>query len=315
VVVGRLASVAFGIGEGALDRTQAFYRDLLGVTEVGRHDGLVFLSGGMTADYDVLLGPWPTGLHHFAFYVRGEQDLDEARERLGGAGVTTVDVDVTGYPGLASAVQFRIPSGHLMRLVVASDPIVFQAVPTVDPAHTTGVGPTPLEHLSIQCSDVEETTRFLVDHLDFSITEVSRQRGEPWYCSFVRTRDLHHDLGVFRGEEARLDHFGFTVESVDSLVRFADLARGHGHMLACSPGRHIAGNNVFVYIRDPLGTLVEAATPMSAIDIAAEPRMHEADSMEEWRGIFDAWREGIPPESRTGSPLSSAAVEEESHAA
>ena len=307
--------MAFGFGDEDLEPTLTFYRDLLGVVEVERADGHVFLSGGMTADYDVEFGPWPVGLHHFSFYVGDDQDLDEAGERLRTAGVSVTDVDMADHPGLRRAIQFPLPSGHLVRLVVATDPIVFQAIPIVDPRHVTGVGPTPLEHISIQCVDVEETNDFLVEHLDFAVTELSRLRGEPWFASFVRTRDLHHDLGVFRGQEAKLDHFGFTVESADSLIRFADLARGLGYFLLCSPGRHIAGNNLFLYIRDPLGTVVEVGTPMSPIDVAAEPRIHEVDTMASWRGTFDAWRDGIPPEARTGSPLSPAAIEEAARAA
>ena len=314
MVLGRLASVAFGAGDDDLEPTLTFYRELLGVAEVGRDDDHVFLSGGMTADYDVAFGPWPVGLHHFSFYVGGDADLEVAGERLA-ATVNVTEVDVAGHPGLRRALQFPLPSGHLVRLVVATDPIVFQPVPTVDQRHVTGVGPTPLEHISIQCVDIQQTSEFLVEHLGFAITEASRQRDEPWFASFIRTRDLHHDLGIFRAKESRLDHFGFTVESADSLMRFADLARGLGYFLACSPGRHIAGNNLFLYIRDPLGTLVEVGTPMSPIDVAAPTRMFEADTLAEWRGTFDAWRDGIPSDARAGSPISPAAIAEASDAA
>jgi catechol 2,3-dioxygenase len=300
MVIGRLSHVAIGAGD--LEATTRFYRELLGVVEVARAGDTVFLSGGTTAGYDLALGPWEPGLHHFAFQVAGDADLDEARERMDGA----QELDPATEHGVRRGISFVLPSGHVMHLVVLADPFVFQPTPALDAAHRNGAGPTPLEHVTLNVDDVEETARFLVDRLDFRLTEIAHPRGQGWFNAFLRCRDIHHDLGLFHQHHGvtgpGLDHYGFAVPSVEELVRAADIARSLGSFLECSPGRHLAGDNVFVYLADPAGNRVEIATALAQIDVAAPTRVFEARADSDWRGIFDAWREGIPPAVRTPNP-------------
>jgi catechol 2,3-dioxygenase len=304
MVIGRLAHVAIGAGDR--DSTAAFYRELLGVVEVARHHDTVFLSGGTTAGYDVALGPWERGLHHFAFQVAGESDLAEARERLGAAECEVTELDPATEHDVRRGIGFVLPSGHVMHLVVLEDPFVFQPTPTLDTAHRFGVAPAPLEHITLNVDDVEQTARFLVDTLGFRLTEIAHPRGQAWFNAFLRCRDIHHDLGLFHNHHGDkgpgLDHYGFAVPSVEELVRAADIIRALGGFLECSPGRHLAGDNIFIYAGDPAGNRVELATALAQIDIAAPTRVFEARADSDWRGIFDAWREGIPPAVRTPNP-------------
>lgn len=312
MVIGRLAHVAVGAGD--VEGMARFYRELFGVVEVGRENGTLFLSGGTTASYDLAVGPWPPGLHRFAFQVAGVGDLDEASRRLDAAGHPVEPVDIAGEPGIERAIELVLPSGHLMRLVVVADPFVFQPTPTLSARQRAGVGPAPLEHITLNVDDVESTARFLVDHLDFRLTEIARPQGKAWFNAFLRCRDLHHDLGLFHNHHETsgpgLDHFGFVVPTVEELVRVADIARSLGVFLECSIGRHLAGNNVFLYLPDPSGNRVEVGTALAQIDVAAPTRVFEARSDADWRGIFDAWREGIPPAVRVPNPCYDARVAE-----
>lgn len=304
MVIGRLAHVAIGAGD--TEATADFYRELLGVAEIARARETRFLSGGTTAGYDLALGPWERGLHHFAFQVAGESDLEEARARLDAAGCAVSELDPAAEHGVRQGIGFVLPSGHVMQLVVLEDPFVFQPTPELDAAHRFGVAPAPLEHITLNVDDVEQTARFLVDTLDFRLTEIARPQGRAWFNAFLRCRDIHHDLGLFHNHHGDsgpgLDHYGFAVPSVQELVRAADIVRSRGGFLECSPGRHLAGDNVFIYVGDPAGNRVELATALAAIDVAAPTQVFEARSDADWRGIFDAWREGIPPAVRTPNP-------------
>lgn len=305
MVIGRLAHVA--IGAENLTENLALYRDLLGVVEVARSDETVYLSGGRRAGFDLALGAWGRGLHHFAFEVAREEDLAAAAARLEQRGVRVQTLDSSPEPGVAAGIRFVLPSGHVMELVVLESPTPFEATPQVDARHRRGIGPVVLEHLTLNVDDVRETAEFLVETLDFKLTELSRSGpASPWFVAFVRTRDLHHDLGLFHNHVASgpgLDHFGFGVRSVDDLVRAADILRGLGQFLECSPGRHIAGDNVFVYLQDRSDNRVELGTPLATIDVAAPPRIFEAAADDKgWQGVFDAWREGIPPAVRRPNP-------------
>jgi catechol 2,3-dioxygenase len=305
VLVDRIAHVAVGVGPH-LEPSLRFYRELLGVVQVGESDTTVYLAGGRKPSYDIAIGPWDPGLHHIAFEVGSEADLEQAGDRLRAAGADVEEIDPSGEHGVESGIRFVLPSGHLTELVVVSGPRVFPGTPVLDRRHFVGVGPTALEHVTVNLDDVAETAAFLVDTLDFRVTEYSRGAGDDWYLAFTRARELHHDLGLFRNAPGdsgpKLNHYGFVVQSVGELVRAADIARGLGVFLQCSPGRHLVGDNVFLYIADPAGNRVEIATPLVRVEAAAPTRVFDATDDSEWIGNFDAWRVSMPPAARAALP-------------
>jgi catechol 2,3-dioxygenase len=298
--IGRLAHVAIGAGEHR-DEMLHFYRELLGVIEVARRGETVFLAGGKKPAYDVALVPGQPGLHHIAFEVAGPEDLVEARDRLEGAGVEVEALDVSEDPGIADGISFVIPSGHAFELVLLAEPKVFSGTPSVGHQHFVGAGPVDLEHVSVDCNDVELAVAFLRDTVGFLVTEYSVPPEGPWFFAFLRTNELHHDLGMFRHNQwdgPGFNHVGFAVPSIVEIARVADIACALGWKLQCSPGRHLVGDNIFVYIVDPSGNRVEVGTPMAKIERSAKTRSFDASGDVEWGG-FDGWRTGIPPQART----------------
>jgi catechol 2,3-dioxygenase len=309
-MVGGLAHVALGAGEH-VERTVHFYAELLGLTEVARRESTVFLSSGRSSSYDLAIGPGPAGMDHFAFEVSGTEALGELQAGLASAGVQVEDLDLEHQPGIASGCALVLPSGHRMELVVPEHPGVFRGTPTVDPGNAKGAGPVALEHLTIDCPQVETVGRFLIDRLGFRATEVSAPPSGGWFLAFMRTRDLHHDLGLFSNwafDGPGFNHVGFTVAGAGDLVRAADTAYRLGHALHYPIGRHLVGDNVFVYLLDPAGNRVEIGTPLTGVEIAAPTRWFDASADSEWRG-FDAWNAGpIPEDVRRAGPCVDARV-------
>jgi catechol 2,3-dioxygenase len=309
-MVGGLAHVALG-AEEHLDRTVHFYEELLGVTEVSRHESTVFLSSGRSSSYDLAIGPGPVGMNHFAFEVAGEEALRGLRAGMANAGVEVEDLDLEHDHGIAAGCALVLPSGHRMELVVPERPEVFRGTPTVGLRNAKGAGPVALEHLTIDCPDVEAVGRFLIDRLGFRATEVSAPPSGGWFLAFMRTRDLHHDLGLFSNwafDGPGFNHVGFTVAGDGDLVRAADAAYRLGHALHYPIGRHLVGDNVFIYLLDPAGNRVEIGTPLTGVEVAAPTRWFDASADSEWRG-FDAWNAGdIPEDVRRAGPCLDARV-------
>jgi catechol 2,3-dioxygenase len=178
-----------------------------------------------------------------------------------------------------------------MELVLMVGASPYTPTPFVGSEHFVGGGPVQLEHITMTCSDVQETAGFLTEQLAFRLTESVQPPGEAWFNAFLRCRDQHHDAAFFsEGPDAGpgLNHICFAVPAVADLVRVADVASGLGYPLDASIGRHLAGNNVFIYLKDPAGHRVEVNTDMARIDVSAAPRI-----VPEMR--FDAWRDGIAP--------------------
>jgi catechol 2,3-dioxygenase len=303
-MVGGLAHVALG-AEEHVERTVQFYEELLGLTEGFRHDSTVFLSSGRSSSYDLAIGPGPAGMDHFAFEVSDAEALGELRAGMVSAGVEVGELDLEREHGIATGCALVLPSGHRMELVVPERPHVFRGTPTVDSRNARGAGPVALEHLTIDCPDVEQVGRFLIDRLGFRATEVSAPPSGGWFLAFMRTRDLHHDLGLFSNwafDGPGFNHVGFTVAGAGDLVRAADAAYRLGHALHYPIGRHLVGDNVFIYLLDPAGNRVEIGTPLTGVEVAAPTRFFDASTDSEWRG-FDAWNAGpIPEDVRRAGP-------------
>ncbi len=300
----RLAHVGIGYANN-MSGMLRFYRELFGLVEVARTGQLVFLSGGRKWGYDVVLGPWPAGLRHFSFQILSADQLEPLRRSINSKGIKTETIDPTDDFEVQAGIRFAMPSGHLMEIIVVTPGRVWDAIPLVPRDNFTGGGPLCIEHISIDCDNVQELVRFCVDDLGFRISEYSRMSDGKWFLAFLHCQSQHHDLGVFTPSSGwsgpALNHFAFVVPSVNELVRVADAARNAGFVLECSPGRHILGDNIFIYVRDPSGNRVEIATPLSRVDFNTPAREYAAGAHQEWSN-FDAWRPGVPPVSRKSLP-------------
>jgi len=100
-----------------LDRSEAFYRDALGL-EVTERVGasFVFMSFGSSHHHLALQGhpdapapdPEGLGLYHFAIEVDDEAELAGAVDRLRAAGIQFAAVD----HGISKSIYFSDPDGH-----------------------------------------------------------------------------------------------------------------------------------------------------------------------------------------------------------
>ena len=109
---------------------------------------------------------------------------------------------------------------------------------------------------------------------------------------------MHHDLGMIISPEDRpgLHHFCFEVPSYADLISISDSVASRGIELDASIGRHVSGNNVFLYFKDPFGHRLEVNTDMARVDEAAPPLIRSAPAP------FDAWREGRPKRMTSSTP-------------
>lgn len=297
MIISRVAHVSLRVPD--VDVAIEFYSYMFGLDVLARRGERVYLASGTSASFEVELVAGGNELDHFAFGVRGVDALEEARSRLTEAGVAVEDTDAGSEPGLARGIAFALPSGHAMELVAQSSPRGFACAAEVAPAHHRVTGPLPLDHITLLAADIRASAEFLVESLHYRITDSWQpEAGAPWGNTWLRAGELHHDLALLPadGLAPELHHFCFAVPAVADLVRVADALAARGVPLDSSMGRHIAGNNVFLYFKDPFGNRCEVNTEMARIDPAAPPRI----SRELF--AFDAWREGRPPAMAPGSP-------------
>jgi catechol 2,3-dioxygenase len=297
----RLAHVALSVPD--VDLAASFYGDIFGLVVVGEEGGRRFLAGGRSGTFELALAEGPPALDHVAFAACGPAALEEARSRLESAGVPTADVEPE--PGLDGGLAFALPTGHVVELVVERDPAPFVIAAAAPAQHHRGVGPVPIEHVTLHAYDIRADAELLVEHLGFRISESIRPADAPrWRNTFLRVGQMHHDLGMIPTDEDRpgLHHLCFAVPSVADLIRMSDALASLGIALDASLGRHVSGNNVFLYFKDPFGLRLEVNTDMARVDAAAPPLVRDTPA------AFDAWRPGRPPALEAGMPARDARV-------
>lgn len=294
MTIGRLAHVSLVVPD--LELATTFYSEVFGLAVVGESEGRRYLASGRSRTFELELSSGSAALDHFAFSAVGEQSLDEAAATLAELGVETWDA--SGGPGLGRGICFALPTGHAMELVCESDPVAFVVNAAADAAHHRGVGPVPIEHVTLHAYDIKANAELLT-RLGMRISESIQPPEMPrWSNTFLRTGSLHHDLGMIMNpdDSPGLHHFCFEVPSYGDLVSIADSVAARGVELDASIGRHMSGSNVFIYFKDPFGHRLEVNTDMARIDPAAPPLVRDAPA------AFDMWREGRPKTMTAGSP-------------
>lgn len=277
------------IREDDPDAAVAWYRDVVGLVELDARDGIRYLGCGGDATADVGLTTGGSGLVSFAFTVGTEHDLDALSSRI-----DTRPLDRT-YPGIATGVAFDLPSGHVVEAVLAAERVQYlHPTEWVRPAAT---GPLDADHINLHAEDVEATARFLVDTLDFRISDVLRMDG-VWFAAWCRTGEWHHDIAIAQSSSgSTLHHFSFLTDGIAHHAQFADRLARHGHPIEFGLGRHGPGSNYFLYTRDPSGNRVEFTAGMSRmLDRDAPTRFWDDPA-----AVLNRWGIMPPPEFLEGT--------------
>lgn len=274
----------------------AFYTDVMGLIELGREEGTVYLGAGLDTNYDLAIMAGGTGVEHFALRVDSDEQLDEIVAALDGCGIAAERRAGEG-PGEVSAVAFDLPSGHRMEFVTVDDHRYLEGYRPAVPGRAS-MGLLDADHINICTPDVRGLSEFLRTRLGFRYSEVI-ELPDSWLGAWTRMGEFHHDVAVLHTDDLRqtLHHFAWTCASPDHLVRCCDRLAEAGIRLEIGVGRHPAGANLFAYFWDPGGNRMELSTEMALVNDAMPPRIWDSP-----RDTFDVWGDPVVPDSfRQGS--------------
>ena len=273
-----------------LSRELEFYREVIGLHEIGKANGIVYLGCGADNNYDLALTEGGTGIKQFALQVHNEDDLAYYEKNLSNAGVKTQRVS-NAEPGEKVALQFQLPSGHSMELVVVEDRPHYLH-PVVNRKPSRGIAPLDADHITLNAKDVNGLAGFLRDVLEFSIADVFEPVAGVWGAAWTHAGDFHHDVAIVgTPEDTTLHHYAFLVAGIDEMKRAADVLGQHGYKVETGPGRHSVGGNLYTYFLDPSGNRIELSAEMPRAD-----KNIELNAWNDFPTAFSAWG-AFPPES------------------
>lgn len=299
--VRRLEHVGLSVVE--LDSAVEFYTDVLGLVELDRSDGTIYLGCGLDGNFDLAVSEGGTGVDHFAVRV-DQSGLERRLERLEEASVDVTRTD-GAEPGQRAGARFDLPSGNLSMELVTVDDVRYQnaadveGLPTAAPVHPdrSSVAPIDLSHVTVMTPALRTDVEFLRDVLDFRVSDVGVTPGDEWEMVFVRTGDYHHDVALFDDPEDTLHHVAWEMRDMNHIRDLSDVLAASGHGLEVGPVRHGPGSNVAAYFREPGGNRFEMTADVETVGPDAEMRTHRVDEVP-----FCVWSDRTPPESfRDGS--------------
>ena len=273
--------VGYGVTQIAAERD--FYRDVWGLTEVAKQDGMVyFAAAGHDEHHVVRLRPSPIDrIDVIALATASRADVDALFTKVSAAGCTIVHgpCDIQA-PGGGYGFRFFSPDG--LPFEVSSD---VARGSMRDMQRWEGI-PKKISHIVLHSPDHNAAVKFFTDVLGFRISD---WLGD--FMCFLRCNSAHHRLAVLPGP-ACLNHVAYDMLTVDDMMRGIHRLKQKGTEIRWGPGRHTAGNNTFSYFTTPAEFAVEYTAELEEVDDASwVSGVHKPEPL-----VMDQWGIG------TGGP-------------
>jgi catechol-2,3-dioxygenase len=285
-MVTRIGHIALHVAD--LDRAVDFQQQVVGMVETERLAGASYLTCNDRHHELILIEDRANrGYEHIALEVADAGALDGAARRLTAAGGTMLGGVYDGEPGIDRALKVRSPAGHVYKL--------FCGMERVDPP-PPGDRPTHFEHVSCKVRDHRAEERFLTEGLGMRFSDRMGVLASWWHCD-----EDHHGLALTRAPRAELSHYAYAWSDLNALGRVADRLRAERDR-GCiwGPSRHGPGNNLFLYLHDEDGAMIECCAGLA--QMAADAYVPRRWPMRP--GTINQW--GGPPPPRfllTGFPI------------
>lgn len=228
-----------------VERSATFLTDILGLRRTHEENGAVSLSCNEKHHEIQLLPGNHAGIDHLGLEVEDDRDLDGLRDALIAFGAQILS-ETPQEPGLRQAIRVVAPMGLVLELYTGMEREPLSVEHYMPPlARRFG-------HVTFATIDSEEMQRFLVDVLDFRVTDRLGDR-----VSWFRCDTDHHGIALVRAGKDELHHYAFELENWGAIERYADHLAFLGKHLVWGPGRHGPGRNLYTYLPDPDNTIVE----------------------------------------------------------
>jgi catechol 2,3-dioxygenase len=241
-----------------LELCAAYYTEVLGLKEVERSPGHVYLKGWDEHDHhSLMLTEAPRyGLEHVAFKTESIDDLEGYERKAELAGCIVERLAPGAELGQGDAIRFESPSGHVME-IYAHMTKVGNGLPLFNPApmpmDLIGIAPPRLDHTLLTTENVGEVGRFMQEVMGFRLTEqLISNEGRQLIAFFERSR-RPHDIAFTTGTNGGLHHFAYWLDSWSEVGRAADILRMNGVDIDIGPTRHGITRGHTIYFFDPVG--------------------------------------------------------------
>lgn len=306
VRVKRLAHV--GLWATDITAQTRFYRQVLGFhlrstqtttpDEAELEEANAFLSLGdeyhcLGLFYDTRLLPTnglapaqQTRLHHISFEVDTDAELAALAARLNQSGLELTLAPRDGDAELGDTLWFNDPDGNKIEISVTPEGAL-NLPPPGSEGRRTRLHPHALQHLALRTINLEEMVEFYTEALGFDISDWLLRE-----CVWLRCNNDHHTLILMQGKQD-VDHVGYSIPAGSELLSWADYLSRQKRAILWGPGRHGAGNDLFLRFADAEGVHIELSAELQQYydsDVTTPPRLwHTRPSALNLWGVMPSW--------------------------
>ncbi|KFI29958.1 glyoxalase [Haematobacter massiliensis] len=205
--------------------------------------------------------------------------VDEVAVRARKAGLKIL-TDRPSLDCISKGVTFLTSEGHAIE--------VHTPMPLDQPLryHGPGVHPRFLDHVNFAARDPVTFSQELHAATGMLLTE----RTSGYEIMWMRAADgRHHTLAAVKGNTG-VHHISWEFKNFDGLKGIADELGVENRRLLWGPGRHGAGDNLFLYYVDRSGFLIECIAEMEVIqDLDLPTRVADpGENLSNWR-VVNQW--------------------------
>ncbi len=258
-----------------VEETAEFYERIVGLEISEQVDGAVFLRCSRN-HHCLAIYPGERALHHLGLEVAGERALGEAQQILEAQGFYAESRDYP-EPGHGSGLCYRDPDGNRLELYAGMQSLE-------QPLQPREVRPVRFGHITLMTADLPRCVAFYTEVLGFRVSDTV---GDS--AIWMRWDQQHHGVAFLETGEAKVNHYAYDLADWGDVKKVCDHLWHNDIPIIYGPSRHGPGHNIFLYIPDPAGNVVELTLEVDQIwdEESYQPLnwTNDPKTVDVWRGL------------------------------
>ena len=235
-----------------VEATVDFYERIMGMEVSECQEDAVYLRCNEEHHCLSLFAGPSRQLHHLGLELSSTCPLEEARSWLADHGVEALDAPAN-EPGHGAAIECRDPDGNLLQFYQGMDRLK-------QPLAAREIRVSKFGHINYMVEDFARSMDFYTDILGFRLSDRMEDQG-----AWLRCNQDHHAIAFLSSDVSGVHHYAYELKDWDSLKRFCDNLWHNGEVISWGLGRHGPGHNLFCYIGDNSGNIVELFAELDQI--------------------------------------------------
>jgi catechol 2,3-dioxygenase len=237
------------------DRLAEDMANILGTRIVDRQDGNLLISSNARHAEFVIHPADHDGLRQTGYEATSPAAVDEVKARAEKAGLRLLS-NTPSLPAMAKSVTFATSEGHVHEV---HTPLPHDRAPRyLGP----GVHPKGLDHINFAATD----PKVWAEEMNAACGFVLSQRTLGHEISWMRAANgRHHTIAAVKSQAPGVHHISWEFNAFEDFKKLADALICEDRRLVWGPGRHGAGDNLFLYFKAPCGFMFECIAEMEVI--------------------------------------------------